>query len=385
MRTLGTGFALALAALCSCRLDTSHIQGTTDATSDGTVDAKADGTTDAPSDARDSSIGDVHDDGTDATDSEVPETTVDADTGVVDGGGDADALVDTGPPDVGPPECTVAGPSGTDTVCIPARTFSLGDNNTTACSGGCANEKPEVSVNVSEFVLDRYEVTVGNFRAWWNAGHAAPSTGTNYFGSLKWKAGWTVAEPAMSGDCTWAGASVSTNDAMPLNCVNWYTALAYCVSKTMRLPTEAEWEDAASAGQDRLFPWSPATTEDDPFSSTDVDCAHAIWGSGCGTPKTYTPSSTIWGLSRNGAYNLSGGVAEWTLDGTPASVGGWTFASGSSDPVVDPGLSTSTARIVRGGSYASSLVKDLRAAARPTTGTDPAVSDQAIGFRCAKR
>jgi formylglycine-generating enzyme required for sulfatase activity len=357
----------------------------TSVTKDSSVDTAPDVVVDTSMDtAAETAIDSAIDDTADAELDSAADT--EPDTAIVDSG----AETDSGPPPPPPPECTVAGPSATDTVCVAGKTFNLGATNATACSpSGCSVEKP-VSVQVSTFVLDRYEVTVGDFRSWW-ATSPMPPKGVTFFTatgkSIKWpNTGWAIAEPnKATGTCTWKGATDASNDALPLNCVDWYTALAYCMSKSMRLPTEAEWEAAASAGTDRLFPWSAASTENNAYTSSDADCAHAIFG-GCGeTPLTFVKDGTPWGVSRNGAHDLAGSLSEWVLDGTASTVAPYTFTAGTVDPVEDPTVgATGTYRIARGGNYATPIAS-LRAAARPTSATAATSKDFGIGFRCAKR
>lgn len=291
--------------------------------------------------------------------------------------------------DVGPPEptgaCTTVGPS--DTVCIPTTTFSLGAANPTACPpSGCPQEQPKTSVKVSQFHIDNFEVTVKRFRTWWNMSpRPFPGVNAPIFASsgkeLKWKNTWpsVPVEPPTTG-CNWLGASNDANDAKPINCVEWYTALAFCMSEGKRLPTEAEWELVASAGDDRLFPWSDPGSEDDPFKESDINCSHALRGA-C-TPLNTAPNTTIWGRSKFGPWNLSGGFSEWVLDlYTPNYAG---VLAGTTDPVADPTTSTSSGRVTRGGSHVGTA-SPMRAAARPgaaITGINP---DSQIGFRCAKR
>lgn len=309
-----------------------------------------------------------------------------------DGATDApEEATDAGPP---PPEvgCTVPGPPAT--VCIQTATFNLGAANTNVCPpSGCANEMPKVSVTVSRFHIDQHEVTVGQFRTWWNMSPRpwpVPNTTVIYSSGtkdLRWKNTWPSAPtvPSTGGDCFWKGATDGSNDDKPMNCVDWFSALAYCVHDGRRLLTEAEFELVASGGENRLFPWSAKDTEDDPVVPETVTCAHALHGT-C-SPATAPRDSTVWGRARwgtpsgEGVWNLAGSLAEWTMDGVLAD---WTTVAGAVDPITDPGTSTTAPRSVRGGSYLPLASKhDLRAAFRKSVNAN--TPDAQIGFRCAKR
>ncbi|MBK9210260.1 MAG: SUMF1/EgtB/PvdO family nonheme iron enzyme [Anaerolineales bacterium] len=50
----------------------------------------------------------------------------------------------------------------------------------------------------------------------------------------------------------------------PVTYVDWYAAGAFCAWREARLPTEAEWEKAASNGKEANYPWGNA-----------IDCSFA--------------------------------------------------------------------------------------------------------------
>ncbi|MGH7734683.1 MAG: SUMF1/EgtB/PvdO family nonheme iron enzyme, partial [Gemmatimonadales bacterium] len=48
----------------------------------------------------------------------------------------------------------------------------------------------------------------------------------------------------------------ASNEHLPIDCVNWYEAYAFCIWDGGFLPAEAEWEFAAADGdQVREYPW----------------------------------------------------------------------------------------------------------------------------------
>ena len=351
------GAATASAVACTHDLDSFKSVGA-DATGQ---DTNVDGMLDTPIDSQ--------------VDGGKPDLGPDADTFV------PDTEVDTGPP---PPEpvCTAIGPA--NTICAEtAAGFVLGAANPTVCPpSGCATELPEVKVTTTRFFIDEHEVSVGRFRAWWNSTTRTwPATGqtifTNSLVSVKWRSMWPTApsEPPMSAGCTWKGKDDATNDDKPINCVDWFTALVMCIGEGKRLATEAEWELVATAGEDRLYPWSAGRTEADPPPSS-IDCFHAL-GAAC-PPTTTARDSTIWGRTKWGAWNMAGSLAEWTLDGFTAGTG-YPFAAGAVDPVIDP---TGTLRVVRGGGHLATP-PNMRAAVR--AGASATSPDAQIGFRCVKR
>ncbi len=256
------------------------------------------------------------------------------------------------------------------------------------------------------FYMDRYEVTVNRFRKYLETQPAPCTTGTcsldpggTYATKMQWLASWnalrsTNIDSAVTSQCTEGPASFGpfgTNapevsgpggSDFPITCVNWFDAVAFCASEGKRLPTEMEWQYAAtSQGTNPSYPWIGST------DTTELDCAHAIidvglaqsGGGGCHFPRVV--GSAPLGASTEGIFDLSGSVFEWVWD------------VGDSLPNVIPtdyagaeasAPNASTPRVRRGGSF-NSLQEDgvvRNYGRREGFPASPTFND--MGFRCAK-
>ena len=175
---------------------------------------------------------------------------------------------------------------------------------------------------VDQFRLDRYEVTVARFRVFVAAGKgtklAPPLAGEGAHPKIAgsgWDSGWDsnlaadAAALKASLNCASESSWVDTpgqTESLPINCVTWFEAFAFCAWKGKRLPTEAEWNYAAAGGdQQRAYPWSS------PPSSTTIDSTHAAYGLGS---VSQVGSRSPKGDGRWGNADLVGNVAEWVLD-----------------------------------------------------------------------
>uniref|UniRef100_Q3ASA4 NACHT domain-containing protein n=1 Tax=Chlorobium chlorochromatii (strain CaD3) TaxID=340177 RepID=Q3ASA4_CHLCH len=99
-------------------------------------------------------------------------------------------------------------------------------------------------------------------------------------------------------------------DEQPVVGVTWYDAKAYCLwlsllesnscdANLYRLPTEKEWEYAASGKENRTYPWSEA----DPT----ITCANYNQNEGVTTSVGCYPD----GATPEGLYDMAGNVWEW--------------------------------------------------------------------------
>ena len=194
-------------------------------------------------------------------------------------------------------------------------------------SGSYDYTDPKYVATVSDVRLDKYEVSVGRFRAFvdaWIAGwrpsaqagrHRHLNSGSGLNGgtepgwSIAWSASLGVTKAAwdlnLSCDAvaqTWTSAPGS-NEKRPVKCVTWYEAYAFCIWDDGFLPSEAEWNYTASGGSEqRVYPWSvPATS---------ITIANSYWYAIAPDVDTFTPK----GDGRWGQTALAGGAADWVLD-----------------------------------------------------------------------
>lgn len=204
--------------------------------------------------------------------------------------------------------------------------------------GSFENEVPAHEVTVSTFQIDRFEVTNRHF------------------------AEFVAARPE------WGTGRPGADPDLPVVFVTWNAAQSYCRWKGGRLPTEAEWEYAARARDNREFPWgegkpTPALAN---YGASGMDAPVGVG--------RYAPNPA-------GLYDMAGNVWEWVLDSwepTYFSRGVDPIAGG---PVPDSAIGAITGRrVIRGGSYGGAAV-NLRTRWRDSH--EAANAKEFVGFRCA--
>ncbi|HVZ89832.1 MAG TPA: formylglycine-generating enzyme family protein [Polyangia bacterium] len=264
--------------------------------------------------------------------------------------------------------------------------------------GGPAAEADPASV--SSFRLDTYLVTVGRFRPFVAATVAGwtPSPGAGKHAHLNggrgladsgapgYEPGWVAAdtvnlaattdawrarlacEPSFA---TWTDQP-GANETLPMNCIDWYEAYAFCIWDGGFLPSEAEWEDAAAGGSDqRAYPWGSIDSTSEQYLI--ADCNYPAGATGCSGVANIAPVGTAaLGAGRWGQLDLAGELAEWTLD----------FYAPYVDPCDDCVFLTDYSyRVVRGGSFGTDT-EDLSPWARD--GDLPESRNAFYGARCAR-
>jgi formylglycine-generating enzyme len=290
---------------------------------------------------------------------------------------------------------------------------------TLAADGGPTGEADPATV--SSFRLDKYDVTVGRFRqfvsavlcpdggAGWlpvagsgkhthlNGGLGLVNVGDD--AGIAYEPGWVASDDSniaptnanLTTGCldpnlwTWT-PSVGADENLPINCMNWYEAYAFCIWDGGFLPSEAEWEYAAAGGSQQLeYPWGSTPPD---TACPGIGCQYAIYncdypnGSGsCTGLSNIAPVGTATlGAGLWGQLDLAGEVWEWNLDWYNTYV----------DPCVDcadfpqwlaPLLTAAPPRVLRGGDFhngASNLLPPDRNISTPEARFG------GVGFRCAR-
>jgi len=133
----------------------------------------------------------------------------------------------------------------------------------------------------------------------------------------------------------WVNASPPSGTAhLPVTGVNWFAAHAYARWVGGRLPSEAEWERAAAGPHAWSYPWGEG------FDSTRCQGQ---------SPALIAAVSMLRGESYYSVLHMAGNAREWCTDRYDPR---WYLRSSRSNP---RGPSRNKHRVIRGGSYASSL------------------------------
>ncbi len=223
-------------------------------------------------------------------------------------------------------------------VAIPAGSFEMGSSS----SSRFTDERPRHTVNVKPFAVSKYEVTFAEYDKFANATNRKPPNDL-----------------------------YMNRETHPVIYVEWDDAYYYTkwlseqTGKKYRLPSESEWEYAASTGKKSSFWWG---YDEEPGR------AHCF---SCETGLDPRKPSKVGGFAANkfGLHDTAGNVAEWVKDCWHEN-----YKGAPSDSEVWEG-GDCTYRAVRGGAYLSPQ-QSIRHAKRDKLKSDAGYDH--VGIRLAR-
>jgi formylglycine-generating enzyme required for sulfatase activity len=301
--------------------------------------------------------------------------------------------------------------SHNEMIWINGGTFKMGAPD----EKGMANEYPQHTVTVNGFWMDATEVTNTQFEKFvsatgyittaeraidWDvvkqqvpAGTPKPADSLLQPGSMV----FTPASKAISLDdisqwwkwvpgANWRHpegphSNIRGKENLPVVQVSWEDAMAYCKWAGKRLPSEAEWEWAASSGGKNLYAWgneekfnTAANTWQGtfPYQNTKED-GYA----GVAAVQSFPPNAF-------GLYEMSGNVWEWCMDWYDENYYQQSPGKNSSNPFGPVTKEELFLKVIRGGSYLCnpSYCEGYRRSRRMYSSFDSGTSH--VGFRCVK-
>jgi formylglycine-generating enzyme required for sulfatase activity len=214
--------------------------------------------------------------------------------------------------------------------------FTMGSTNLRAP----ANERPAHALTIGSFWIDRTEVTVAAYRSCVDAGACAKPS-------------------RASSTCTYDAG----DPELPVSCVHWKDADAYCHFANKRLPTEREWEYAARATFPTSFPWGTG-----PSCTNAITLLNEQSGKSC-LPRPARVGSHPGGASVFGVMDMSGNVEEWTDDWYVESLG------------TGPAPRSGAAHVLRGGGWLSPPSMSRTTSRNWGSALEAGPN---VGFRCAR-
>ena len=296
---------------------------------------------------------------------------------------------------------------GTEMVPVPGGSFTMGAND------GAPDERPLHDVRVNQFLMDKTEVTNGQFAQFVAATNYVttaerPPAGADKLSPEQREPGsWCFRfspETKANARRPWArwvaganwrqpdgpGSNIEGRTKFPVVHVSWDDATAFAKWAGKRLPTEAEWECAARGAVVLAhFPWGMDACPDGRWRAN-------VWQGDFPTKNDaldgfadLAPAGS-YPLNNFGLADLTGNAAEWCADWFAADYYAEVCKNPDraahknpqgpdvSDDPTEPGV---WKRVVRGGSWLSTDA-EFRVSTRAREA--PGFSAGWIGFRCAK-
>jgi formylglycine-generating enzyme required for sulfatase activity len=239
--------------------------------------------------------------------------------------------------------------------------------------GGSFTMGSRIPATVSEFCLDRTEVTVDAYKKCVDAGTCTEPDAYANAADVRADASLKFHQA-----CNWKHPEGRENH--PINCVDWNQASSYCSWVGGRLPKEEEWEWAARNGdKGDSYPWGAEGPNERLLNACGRECPpnwkakfgqtlpKSMYTRDDGYAETAPVAAFPKGNNRWGVSDLAGNVREWTSS---------LYYTHSGHPF---------RRVCLGGSFSSEYHADVSASFRPPLpGDEPGVRFLDLGFRCSR-
>ena len=291
---------------------------------------------------------------------------------------------------------TKAGPPGEREILIPDGPFIRGSDKIDEeglqerygfVTPLFVNEHPEHTMTLPAFIIDKFEVTNAEFKAfvtrtrrpepqaWIQNGYNVHDDKLRnaHIDNLRWIStdyfNLDINPEALDKSQLLEAlfAKQAQRDALAVTTVNWFDANDYCRWVGKRLPLEAEWEKAARGPDGNEYPWGSewsqglANSGENPEKEDDESIM--------------PPGSFPKDVSYYGVFDLGGNVSEWVAD---------LYHPYDGSDFDDPDYAKQH-RMVKGGGAGMGhygLSTFFRSARRAHTAPENASTD--VGFRCAR-
>ncbi|MBI5724058.1 MAG: formylglycine-generating enzyme family protein [Planctomycetes bacterium] len=270
---------------------------------------------------------------------------------------------------------------GMRAVFIPAGTFAMGSP-----SRELVRDSDEIQHDVKlskSYYIGAYPVTKGQFAQFVkDSGHKTKAEEDGF--ATTWNGDMWVKTPG----ATWKNPGFDQGDDHPVVCVSWNDATEFCAwlskksGKTVRLPTEAQWENACRAGTRTAYYFGDETDDGKGYMNGLDNTAKQKFNVWATFPweDGFLYTSPVGKFKPNnwGLYDMHGNVWQWCSDWDADYPAG---GEGQQASVTDPsGPVSGELRVFRGGSW----ISDPRACRSASRGRNlPNAKGGCIGFRVA--
>jgi formylglycine-generating enzyme len=307
------------------------------------------------------------------------------------------------------PGLSNCGPNADENCCV-SLPVTGGTFFRTYSSNGTRVTGTSAPATISSFRLDKYEMTVGRFRKYveyLTNGGKPPAAGSGKHTHLNagkgladakqagafepgWDTAWDKEIPSGSGaaaqwnsklKCNSYGTWTNTaggNELLPLTCMRWVEAHAFCIWDGGFLPSEAEWKYAAAGGDEqRMYAWGAADPgSDNKYAILDCLYPNKSRGNCTGTVNCAPVGVTPLGVGRFGQFDLAGNVWEWNID---------VYAGYSNSCTDCATFSGGQNRVLPGGGFHTGLMPYMLASNRQAVDYNFTYrGDYGVGVRCAR-